>query len=48
VFAVLAILLVLTIVTHVPLILAGLLVLLFVSARHRRPVRGHGWPRWRR
>ena len=41
VFAVLAVLLVLTVVTHVPLILAGLLVLLFVAARRRR----HHWSR---
>jgi hypothetical protein len=43
VFLVLAVLLVLTIVTHVPLVLAGILVLLFVSARRRRH---HEWSRW--
>jgi hypothetical protein len=44
VFAVLAVLLVLTVVTHVPLILAGVLVLLFVGARRRR----RHWSRWAR
>ncbi len=44
VLALLAVLLVLTAVTHVPLILAGLLVLLFVGARRRR----HHWSRWAR
>ena len=41
VLAVLAVLLVLTVATHLPLILAGVLVLLFVSARRRR----HHWSR---
>lgn len=41
VFAVLAVLLALTIITHLPLILFGLLVLLFVGARRRR----HQWSR---
>lgn len=44
VFLVLAVLLVLTIATHVPFIVFGLLVLLFVSARRR----GHPWSRWAR
>jgi hypothetical protein len=48
VFAVLAVLVALTIITHVPLILAGLLVLLFVSARRRRLARSDGWSRWPR
>ena len=42
VLAVLAVLLVLTIVTHLPLVLAGVLVLLFVAARRRRH---HQWSR---
>lgn len=41
VFAVLVVLVVLTVVTHLPLILAGLLVLLLVAARRRR----HHWSR---
>jgi DUF1707 SHOCT-like domain len=44
VFVVLAALLVLTIVTHIPFVLAGLLVLLFVVARRRR----RHWSRWAR
>jgi hypothetical protein len=36
VFLVLAALLVLTVVTHVPFVLLGLMVVLFVTARHRR------------
>jgi DUF1707 SHOCT-like domain len=46
VFAVLAVLLALTIITHLPLILAGVLVLLFVSARRRRFGRSRQWSRW--
>jgi Domain of unknown function (DUF1707) len=42
--AVLAVPLVLTVLTHVPLILAGLLVLFFVGARRRR----RHWSRWAR
>lgn len=40
-FALLAI----TVVTHVPLILVGGLVLLFVVPRRRHPARGRGWSR---
>ena len=42
---VLALLLVLTVVTHVPLILLGVLVAFFVFGRHRRPA---GPPHWSR
>lgn len=45
---VLAVLLVLTVVTHLPLILAGALVTLFVMSRHRRAARAGQWSRWAR
>lgn len=42
---VLMVLLVLTVLTHLPLILAGVLVMFFVLGRHRRPVRTRHWSR---
>jgi hypothetical protein len=45
---VLAVLLVLMVVTHLPLILAGALVALFVLSRHRRAARAGQWSRWAR
>lgn len=45
---VLAVLLVLTVVTHLPLILAGVLVAFFVMSRHRRAARAGQWSRWAR
>ena len=40
---VLAVLVLLTVATHLPLILAGLLVWLFIVVRHRRHGWNHGW-----
>lgn len=45
VVVVLTVLLVLTVLTHLPLILAGLVVLFFVTSRHRRPARARYWSR---
>ncbi|HEY0905164.1 MAG TPA: DUF1707 domain-containing protein [Marmoricola sp.] len=42
---VLMVLLVLTVLTHLPLILAGVLVMFFVLGRRRRPARAHHWSR---
>ena len=42
---VLMVLLVLTVLTHLPLILAGVLVMFFVLGRHRRPARARHWSR---
>ncbi|ABL84106.1 MULTISPECIES: DUF1707 domain-containing protein [unclassified Nocardioides] len=45
IIVVLAVLLVLTVLTHLPLILAGLLVAWFVMSRHRRFARARQWSR---
>jgi hypothetical protein len=42
---VLFVLLAITVITHVPLILVGGLVVLFVVSRHRRSARGRNWSR---
>ncbi|HYF72129.1 MAG TPA: DUF1707 domain-containing protein [Nocardioides sp.] len=45
VVVVLMLLLVLTVLTHLPVILAGALVVFFVLGRHRRPSRARHWSR---
>lgn len=45
VLLILAVLLVLTVLTHLPLILAGALVVFFVLGRRRRPARARHWSR---
>ncbi|QIG45154.1 DUF1707 domain-containing protein [Nocardioides anomalus] len=40
---VLAVLIALTVLTHLPLVLLGFAVFWFVVLRHRRPRRGHSW-----